>query len=178
MTQTPDTRTADQRSFEVREAARREIFRLARDDGARLVTGPAFSTSPESAMRQVEPLAGGRAARDLELAARDYIRHAREAGHRWDQIGHALAPAGHDGAAAEAAYTYAAGPPDSQAPWQPRSFSWTCWSCDQLIADHGQVAGPADDEHGHADNCRRHAAAIAAWTAEADRWQADWEAGQ
>src|SRR6266536_2275064 len=77
-----------------RDTARREAFRLARDSGAAIVTRPMLRRGKEPAVRDAEPLAGARAARDLELAAhrtaRDYIRQAREAGHGWEQIGEAL----------------------------------------------------------------------------------------
>ncbi len=98
---------------------RREAFRLARDSGATIVTRPMFRRDKEPTVRDAEPLAAARAARDLELAAhgtaRDYIRQAREAGHGWEQIGEALGlvPGGgadQEGATgADAAYTYAVG---------------------------------------------------------------------
>jgi hypothetical protein len=117
-------------------------------------------------------------------AARDYVRQAREAGHGWDQIGEALGMgpgrnAGRDAtSAADAAYTYAAGRRDGEPPWEPRYFTWTCRSCDQHVSDQGLIAGLANDEIGHARDCSRLAADIAAWNAEAARWDADWEAGQ
>jgi hypothetical protein len=43
-------------------------------------------------------------------------------------------------------------------------------SCDWAISDRGLIAGPADDELGHAENCPRHAAAIAEWNA---GWEAE-----
>ncbi len=184
----PDTNTssAEQRRFEARQTARREAFRLARDTGAPIIERPMYSRDKEPTVRDVEPLAGARAARDLESAAegaaRDYIRQAREAGHGWDQIGHALGlqPGGdQDGATpADAAYTYAAGRPDTEAPWRPRSFGWTCRSCDQNITDRGLIQGPGDDELGHSENCAQLAAAVAEWDAEAAIWDAEWEAGQ
>ena len=74
-------------------------------------------------MRDVEPIAGVRAAYEIERAARhvgrDYIRHAREAGHSWHDIGAALnITSGRDretGAESisEAAFTYATGSPDT-----------------------------------------------------------------
>jgi hypothetical protein len=73
---------------------------------------------------------------------------------------------------ADDAYTYAAGRADTEAPWRPRSFTWTCRSCHQAIGDRGLVGGPADDEVGHADDCSRLAAAVATWNAE---WDADLE---
>ncbi len=170
--------TAEQRTAAARATARRETFRLARDSGAGLVTRPMSSSDKQQTIRDAEPLAGARAARDLELAARrtarDYIRQAREAGHSWDQIGDTLGtiPGGDAGqtamTAGEAAYTYAAGRPDTEAPWRPRSFTWTCRSCDQAISDRGLTAGPADDELGHADGCPRLAAAVAEWNAGLD----------
>ena len=103
-------------------------------------------------------------------------RAAREAGHSWDQIGHALevipnADADQVGlTVAQAAYTYAAGSPHTDtAVRYGRSFLWRCRSCDQAISDRGLIAGPADDELGHAEDCLRLAAAIAGW-------DADWEA--
>jgi hypothetical protein len=177
--------TTESRRAAARATMRAEVFRLACGSGADLVTRPVFSSQKEPTTRDVEPLAGARAARDLELAAwstaRDYIRQAREAGHGWDQIGHALGmePGGEpDASAAEAAFTYAAGPPNTEAPWQPRYFGWTCRNCDQTITDCGPVQGPADDEAGHASTCARHAAEIAEWHAQDARWATEWEAGE
>ncbi len=163
-----------------RNAARREAFTLARDDGAQIISRPAYRGSDRT-VRDVEPLAGMQAARDLELGARqtahDYIRRARETGHSWHQIGAALnlTPGGDaqqtGESLGEAAFTYAAGNPNSEyARRYGRSVSWTCQSCDRAIADHGLDDGPADSEHGHANSCQRLAATIAAWNAE-------WEAG-
>lgn len=156
-------------------AARNATFTLARDGGAETITRPAFAGS-DWTVRDVEPLAGMSAARDLELAARDsalcYIRQAREAGYTWHQIGTTmhLTPGGDAQQAgdtvAEAAYTYAAGSPTSE--WAIRygqSFAWTCHGCDKTNSDRGLSGGPADDEHGHADNCPRLAATITAWEA-------------
>jgi hypothetical protein len=161
------------------DAARRAVIGLARDRGAELTTRPAFPGS-DITVRDVDPLTGARSARDIELgsrrAARDYIRAARETGHGWDQIGQALGlvparDADQEGlTVAEAAYTYAAGRPDTEAPWRPRSFVWRCQSCGQAISDRGLVAGPADDELGHAENCSRLAAAVADWDAS---WEAE-----
>jgi hypothetical protein len=162
-----------------RNHARRAVTGLARDRGAEFTTRPMFTDS-DLTIRDLEPLAGARAARDIELgaryAAREYIRQTREAGHSWDQIGQALSLAPDADVdqtgltVAEAAYTYAAGRPDTEAPWRPRSFLWTCRSCDKAISDHGLIAGPADDEPGHTDDCPRLAAAIAEWNA---GWEAE-----
>jgi hypothetical protein len=164
--------------FRASTAAYGAIRSLAADRGAEFITRPALPGS-DVTFRDMEPFAGARAARDIELAsrraAREYIRQAREAGHGWDQIGHALGltPGGDADQAgltvAEAAYTYAAGSPETEAPWRPRSFLWRCRSCDQAISDCGLIAGPADNELGHAGNCGRLAAAVA-------EWDASWEA--
>jgi len=164
----------------IRDHARRALIGLTRDRGAEFITREA-SCGSGMTTRDLEPLTGARAARDVELgarhAARDYIRQAREAGHGWDQIGHALSVAPNADAdqtglsVAEAAYTYAAGSPYTDtAVRYGRSFLWRCRSCDQAISDRGVIAGPADDEVGHAGNCPRLAAVIAeldaGWEAE------------
>jgi hypothetical protein len=180
MTETEtNTENPEQRRRAARDTARWDALQLARRTGASTVTRPVFRGESEPTVQDVEPLAGARAARDLELAAkgtaRDYIRQAREAGHGWERIGQALgvspdADADQTGmTVAEAAYTYAAGSPytDTAARYG-RSFLWTCRSCDQAVSDRGQVAGPVDDEQGHADGCSRLGEAIAAWNAELD----------
>jgi hypothetical protein len=77
----------------IRDHARQAVAGLARCRGAEFTTREAYRGSGMTA-RDLEPLTGARAARDIELgarhAARDYIRQAREAGHGWDQIGQAL----------------------------------------------------------------------------------------
>jgi anti-sigma regulatory factor (Ser/Thr protein kinase) len=150
---------------------------LARDRGAEFITRPNFPGS-RLTVDSLEPLTGARAARDIELtsrhAARDYIRQAREAGHGWEQIGHALGitpNADADQAGLTVAEdTYAAGNPHTDTAIRyGRSFVWRCQSCDQAISDHGLIAGPHDNEIGHAENCGRLAAAVA-------EWDAGWEA--
>jgi hypothetical protein len=160
------------------DTARRAVIGLARDRGAEFITREAYPGS-DTTVRDLEPLTGTRAARDIELgarhAARDYIRQAREAGHSWDQIGQALGVApGADADQAgltvgEAAYTYAAGSPytDTAARYG-RSFVWRCLACDQAISDRGLIGGPADDEVGHTGDCSRLAAAVTEWDAGLD----------
>jgi hypothetical protein len=165
-----------------RDHARSAVIGLARCRGAEFTTRPMFPGS-DATVRTPEPLTGARAARDIELgarrAARGYIREAREDGHSWDQIGRSLdltPNADTDQAGltvAEAAYTYAAGSPHTDTAIRyGRSFTWHCRSCDQAISDRGQVAGPADDEAGHGEECPRLADTVAAWNAE---WDADRE---
>jgi hypothetical protein len=181
----PDTSAddAERHAFEVRETARREAFRLARDAGADIIDRPAYSSGSEPTVRDVEALAGACAARDLELAARgtalDYIRQAREVGHGWDQIGRTLGlDRGERGEAtpADAAFDYAAG--RGRDPWENRYFTWTCRSCEHHVSDRGQIQHPADDQRGHVPDCARLAAETAEWSAQAERWDAEWEAGQ
>jgi hypothetical protein len=177
----------DRQRYAALTLARRALLELARDAGAEPITQPALADSRGTVL-DVEPLAGLAASRQLELAARshanDYIRAAREAGRSWHDIGAALglAPGGDAQQAgenmAEAAFTYTAGHPDTEtARRYGRFIVWRCGSCDQAIADQGLSNGPADDEHGHAGKCARHAATIAAWNAERDRVHPDWEAG-
>jgi hypothetical protein len=161
---------------------------LASAIGAQTVTRPAFRGS-HATVRDIEPLAGLAASRQLEIAARDhaadYVRAAREAGHSWQDIGNALGLVqGGDAqqageSVAEAAFTYAAGHPDTEtARRYGRSVSWRCGSCDEVIIDLGLCNGPADDERGHTRNCPRLAATIAAWDAEWEALDAEREAGQ
>jgi hypothetical protein len=180
MPDSPRDRDERARQFAtIRDHARQAVIGLARCRGARFITREAHRGS-DMTVHDLEPLDGARAARDIELgarhAARDYIRQAREAGHSWDQIGHALGVAPNADAdqtglsVAEAAYTYAAGSPHTDSAIRyGRSFAWRCRSCDQAISDRGPIAGPADDELGHTGDCPRLAAAVA-------EWDAGWEA--
>jgi hypothetical protein len=172
--------SAEERSTQARNEARRATFQLARSDGAQTITRPLYPGA-QTETTDLEPLAGARAARDLEYgaraAARDYLRQAREAGTTWEQIGQALgltpnADADQAGMTiGEAAYSYAAGSPyTSTAVRYGRSFTWHCPSCDQAIGDRGLIAGPADDELGHTDNCTRLTVAVAEWNA---GWEAE-----
>jgi hypothetical protein len=129
-TPSPQPRDRRQAVDAARSVARRDAFTLARDNGAQAITRPAFRGS-HADVQDVEPLAGMQAARDLEIGARqiarDYIRTAREAGRTWHDIGTALDlhpngdPQQTGDTIAEAAYTYAAGPP-------PPGCTMTCGS--------------------------------------------------
>ena len=161
------------------------VQRIVRDTGGKFVTRPLFSGEPDGpTTRDAEPLAGLRTARAAELAARGlarrYVRGAREDGHSWTVIGAALGlPSGGDVGAgetiAEAAFRYAAGPPNSH--WNQTygpSVTWRCPACGGLVSDRGPVSGPRDDEPGHNAGCPRLATAVAAWEAS---WAGE-EAGQ
>lgn len=171
-----------------RDLVRRAMFDLARADGTQLIARTAFRGS-RTTVPDVEPLVGLSVSRRLEIAARgharDYIRAARETGHSWQEIGTALglvpggdAQRGGD-TVAEAAFAYAAGHPDTEvARRYGRSVVWHCDTCDQAISDHGLIVGPAEDERGHTESCPRLTATVAAWDAQWDDIEADWEAGQ
>jgi hypothetical protein len=174
----PDERA--RQAAAIHDHARRAVAGLAFERGAEFTARPLFPDSGVT-IRDLEPITGARAARDIELgarhAARAYLRAAREAGHTWDQIGQALglspsADADQAGlTVAEAAYTYAAGNPHTDTAIRyGRSFLWRCQSCDQAIGDRGLIAGPTDNEPGHTDNCPRQAAAVAEWNA---GWEAE-----
>jgi len=171
-----------------RNAARRAAVDLARNAGAPIIARPLFPGA-STTTHDVEPQAGMRAAREIELgaryAARGYIRAAREAGQSWHEIGTGLGLAP-DGDAdqtgqtiGEAAYNYAAGRPDTEtARRYGRSFAWTCPSCDRVISDRGLCNGPAEDERSHTEGCARLAATVARLEAEWAAAEAEWEAGQ
>jgi hypothetical protein len=89
----PDSASGPGERARASGAARRALIGLVRDRGAEFITREAYRGS-DMTIRDLEPLVGARAARDVELgawhAAREYIRQAREAGHSWDQIGQSL----------------------------------------------------------------------------------------
>ena len=146
-----------------RDAARRAVFSLALASGAALASRPARRGGP---IRDVQPLDGLAAAREIEHgarhAARSYILAARQAGHSWHDIGIALDVA-ECGAldpeaetTADAAFTYATGTPGTRSTGRPdRVFPWQCRSCNQLVIDHGPAHSPRDSERGHDPGCPR-----------------------
>jgi hypothetical protein len=65
-------------------------------------------------------------------------------------------------ARADAAYDYAAG----TTVFGRASFAWVYSACRSTVTDRGPQAGhPADTEEGHAGDCQRLAAEMAAWNA-------------
>jgi hypothetical protein len=164
-----------------RVAARLAAMDLARREGTRLTSRPAFPGSQVN-VPNLPPLDGARAARQVELGARyavrGYIRQAREDGASWDEIGQALGlspgadPDQAGTTVAEAAYTYAAGNPDRDVSRRyGREFPWTCGTLQAGRQERGADLGPADDEHGDSESCHRLAETITAW-------HGQWEAGQ
>jgi hypothetical protein len=156
-----------------RQWSTRAVLGIVRESGGQVVDRPAFSDRPDLLLKitGTNAMAGLQAAVALKHAARklslDYVRYAREDGHPWQDIGIALGFSDDPEAgisAAVAAYDYATGTTPT---W--RSFAWVCLQCRATIIDHGPEAGhPADCEQGHADDCTRLAAAVAAWDASRD----------
>lgn len=130
--------------------------------------------------RDVEPLAGVRAAvlaRDVAVGrVREYAQQARADGHSWDDIAEALSVEKVEGPVhrAEQAYLhlvedrplYTEDPDHSWGRSAPVAH-WRCGSCGQNVTDRGPFeAAPANNEEGHAADCARHAAEVAAYRAE------------
>ncbi len=151
----------------------RAVLGIVRESGSQVVDRSVLPDRPDLLLKitGTNAMAGLQAAVALKHAARklslDYVRYAREDGHSWRDIGIALGFSDDPEAgisAPEAAYDYAAGTTPA---W--RSFVWVCLQYRATIIDHGPEAGhPADCEQGHADDCTRLAAAVAAWTASWD----------
>jgi hypothetical protein len=171
----PDRVTAAARA---RRLARGMARQMAVEDGSAVVTRP-LQAGSRTEVSDVEPLAGFRAAHDLELGAshiaHSYLRTARETGATWHDIGMAMAVnlrkdaeyAGYS--PAELAYRYAVQPSDPDDFSYDLDFRWNCETCHGLVRDDGPYGSPAASERGHSNDCARYA------TAQAD-WQADREA--
>jgi rubrerythrin len=149
------------------------VLRMARAAGAEIRERPVWPGAA-STMRHAGPAAGMRYARMLADAARQaehaHIRYAREEGLTWQQVGQALrlehAAEERGAPLAEVAFEHATGAEHTDR-WDRLSFYWRCASCGQSISDHGPDNGhPVDCEHGHAEDCQRLAAAVAAYEAE------------
>jgi hypothetical protein len=95
MTHQPDSDTPAPGETIAREAEQEAfatVQRIALQAGAQIVEEP-LAYSPSTILRRVDAVTGLRAARRLELAARrqllNYIKHARQGGICWHEIGHA-----------------------------------------------------------------------------------------
>jgi len=164
---------------------RNAVLRYVTATGGEVGERPIAPGRDYGTTRDAEPLAGIRAAKALEHASarlgRNYVALARRTGLGWDQVGEALNleadPDGYGPSVAEQAFEYAAGEPLSYG--SSPSYGFTCGSCSQFVSDHGPYdPHPLDRETGHAADCARQAAEVAAWQAERDREDAEWEAGQ
>lgn len=153
------------------QTAAREAF------GAAIVERPIPGFSLPD--RDVEPLAGVRAAALARGVAADRLQHyaqqARADGHSWNNIAEALGMEGGDGqwSQAELAYLHLIEGqpmhPHEERPRQPSPTAhWRCASCGELVTDRGPFeAAPDNNETGHAPDCARHAAEVAAYR---DEW--------
>jgi hypothetical protein len=179
MTTTDDQMAGRRRelSSELYFYLRRHVQAMATVAGAPTIERPAWPGSL-SATTYAEPLAGLREAVTLrgsaEQVIEDYARYARVEGVSWREIGEALGlgeeAKERQGSVAELAYEHLVGVPDLRS---PVTMYWTCPACGQNVTDRGPYNNhPADNEHGHAEDCSRMAAAVAAWQAERDRWEA------
>jgi hypothetical protein len=154
------------------QVAAREAF------GARMVERPIRGFSFPH--RDVEPLAGGRAAvlaRDVAVRRlREYALQARAEGHSWDAIADALGVEQVEGSGGrgERAYLhvvedrplYTEDPDRSWGRSAPVAH-WRCSTCDQFVTDHGPFEGaPSNAEVGHDPACARHTREIASYETE------------
>ena len=150
---------------------------IAQAGGAEIRERPLFPGAiPVS--RYAEPLAGIKAAEILADTAarirREYTERARAEGITWRQIGEALGlDQGADGKSGYdlgvAAFEHFEGEPDL---WYQSNFHYHCASCGEWITDRGpHNSHPEDNESGHAEDCARLAAELAAWQAERGAWE-------
>lgn len=149
------------------------------DQAIRAATPPADLIErrmrPESAhtWQEPAPLAGLRAAltvaRTAERRAHAFAVQLRGDGTAsWAQVADLLGvPYSEEYSRPERAYELVRGPGDNGAPFYERNVHWNCGGplgCGRYITDRGPYEGhPADNEDGHADNCRRAAAEAEAY---------------
>ncbi|ALE82468.1 hypothetical protein [Pseudonocardia sp. HH130629-09] len=159
------------------EQARHLVRRIAVDVfGASVVETPipGFTVITDRALD--DPLGGVRAALLLRGVAGsqlyDHARAARSAGRSWDEIGAALELPDYEfDSRAEVTFAWlvegrepAPAHRDPVPVFHPPSSSWRCGTCAALVTDRGPYEShPDDNETGHASDCTRHIAAIAAW---------------
>jgi hypothetical protein len=177
MTDQTDTRTHQDAVTHAYWHMCQAAIQIAEADGAEVHERPMFPGAI-SVSRHAEPLAGIRAAQVLADSAarirREYAQRARAEGIAWRQIGQALgldqgadAKSGYD--LAVAAFEHFEGEPDL---WYQSNFHYHCASCGEWITDRGPYEShPEDNESGHAGDCARFAAELAAWQAERDAWE-------
>lgn len=156
---------------------RTDIRLIARD-----AFGATWTETPIEGFRALtragldDPLAGVRAAvlaRNVAAGQMlDYAEAARGAGRTWDDIAHALGidPERHDGPVGELAFGLLvedrALPRHEPDLWHEPTARWTCTTCSQRVTDRGPYSAHPDDvESGHAPDCARHTADLAAYRA-------------
>jgi hypothetical protein len=172
----------------VRSQVDSTVFRLVREfDGPDAIQPPPADADSWQRNAEPEPRAAIRVALDIQYAVRDvlteHIGRARGAGHSWTDLAPVLgvekSATELDLTAAEAAFNLAAtGQTTGWASEHRRgsrgfapTMRWTCESCRQRVTDHGPVdSHPGEMERGHAADCARHAAALAAWDTDTYAW--------
>jgi hypothetical protein len=132
------------------------IERQARYDGDQF---PEFVPTPLTGLWAADGLLN-RVSQEVQRHA----RHAREAGHTWAEIGHALDIKPGDGrSVAETAYERFTGTPVGW-PLSGPGFTWRCPHCERVISDRGPYEShPDDNQPGHAPDCTRLAAELSGW---------------
>jgi hypothetical protein len=154
---------------------RTEVRHTARDVfGAALTETPIAGMTVATPSGLDEPLAGVRAAvlaRDVAAGqVRVYAEAARGAGRSWDEVGEALGIDADEYGEPRAELAFLLLIEGRPLPDSAPSFGsgrsaarWTCTACGQRITDTGPFeAAPFNNEDGHAGDCPRHAAEIAA----------------
>lgn len=98
-------------------------------------------------VRQIEHQAG--------QWARNYMRDLREGGQSWQRISETIGWEDNAAACAFAAATASPWLDTETRQWRDdKTFGWHCSGCGKQVVDHGPGA---DAEHGHAEECSRHA---------------------
>ncbi|MGH3976850.1 MAG: hypothetical protein ACRDS9_26560 [Pseudonocardiaceae bacterium] len=130
--------------------------------------------------RDVEPIAGVRAAvlaRDVAVGRlRYYAERARAGGGSWDDVAEACGLSRDDAgrwSRAELAYLHLIEDrplrPEEEPRWRQPTAGWRCDCCGRQVMDRGPFeAAPYNNETGHAPDCARHTAEIAAYRADPD----------
>lgn len=108
-----------------------------------------------------------RVGRVAEAIAREYALKARGQGTSWREIATALGITVETASdPSMAAFRWVA--PEPSQPFDRIITWWECTSCGSRISDSGSHGHPDDEEEGHASDCVRHNAAMAAWEEERD----------
>ena len=136
-------------------------------------------TRPEStySWQEPSPLAGLHAAllvaETAQRKAYEFVLGLRSEGSAtWQDVADLLGIEWSDQyARRERAYELVLGPaPEDASPWRERNLDWRCGGadgCGEYITDRGPYNGyPSDNEDGHAESCRRHAAEQEAYVRE------------
>lgn len=117
--------------------------------------GPADYTAGIKAARRVEGFA--------RRLVREYADYARGAGTPWRDLAGPLGiEPDEDGYLDRAEEAFKAIAPEPLRPFDPLWTGWRCVSCGESIVDRGPYGHPSDNERGHAEDCARHLAEIAA----------------